>query len=78
MCYKNSRILEYAYNDAQEEWENPDLKPPDLWPSSGRIKFKDVTVAGYGERDLLTHINIDIKPGQKIGIVGRSGNKEIA
>jgi ATP-binding cassette subfamily B multidrug efflux pump len=38
----------------------------------GRIQFKDVNFA-YTDRNVLDHFNLDIKAGEKIGIVGRSG-----
>lgn len=38
----------------------------------GRIQFKDVNFS-YTDRNVLDHFNLDIKAGEKIGIVGRSG-----
>ncbi|MFC3902719.1 ATP-binding cassette, subfamily B, multidrug efflux pump [Acinetobacter marinus] len=38
----------------------------------GRIQFQDVNFA-YTDRKVLDHFNLDIKAGEKIGIVGRSG-----
>ncbi|WP_174492660.1 ABC transporter ATP-binding protein [Acinetobacter sp. Marseille-Q1623] len=38
----------------------------------GQIKFEDVSFA-YNNKNVIDHFNLDIKPGEKIGIVGRSG-----
>jgi ATP-binding cassette, subfamily B, multidrug efflux pump len=41
----------------------------------GAIRFEDVTF-GYGRRDgppVLDRLNLDIRPGERVGVVGRSG-----
>ena len=40
----------------------------------GNVKFEDVTF-GYGEesKNVLTHIDLDVKPGESIALVGPSG-----
>jgi ATP-binding cassette, subfamily B, multidrug efflux pump len=49
----------------------PDAEP--LVVSAGAIRFDDVRF-GYGmERGVLNGLDLDIKPGEKIGLVGRSG-----
>ncbi|KAJ2536595.1 Multidrug resistance-associated protein 1 [Coemansia sp. RSA 1935] len=48
--------------------------PPKVWPTRGEIVFKDFSMQ-YRE-DLpfaLRKINLEIRPGEKIGIVGRTG-----
>ncbi|MGQ9413318.1 peptide cleavage/export ABC transporter ComA [Streptococcus pluranimalium] len=46
----------------------------DLSNFQGKISFKDVSYKyGYG-RDVLTNINLDIKPGSKVSFVGISGS----
>ena len=39
---------------------------------SGAIKFDNVSFA-YNQKNVINHLNLEIKPGEKIGIVGRSG-----
>lgn len=39
----------------------------------GDIKFIDVSFA-YDESDVLKHINMHVKPGQFIGLVGHTGS----
>ncbi|KAJ1719023.1 hypothetical protein LPJ61_006399, partial [Coemansia biformis] len=51
-----------------------DCRPVPSWPQAGRIEFRDFTLR-YRE-DLppaLEGINLTINPGEKIGIVGRTG-----
>ena len=45
------------------------------WPSKGSIKFDNYSTKYRPETEIvLNQINIEIKPGEKIGIVGRSGS----
>ena len=37
------------------------------------IEFKNVGFA-YGEKDVLSHINLTLKPGQSVALVGKSGS----
>ena len=47
-------------------------RPDDLKVSNGRIEFKAVDFA-YNNIDVFKQLNLNIEPGQKIGVVGRSG-----
>lgn len=38
----------------------------------GQIEFDNVSFA-YNDKNVINHLNLNIKPGEKIGIVGRSG-----
>lgn len=45
----------------------------DLIVTQGLIEFKDVSF-DYGlNRDVIHHLNMTIRPGEKVGLVGRSG-----
>lgn len=50
--------------------DKADAKP--LQVTDGTIQFEDVSFA-YGEKKVIDHFNLNIKAGEKIGIVGRSG-----
>ncbi|MDO9285840.1 MAG: ABC transporter ATP-binding protein, partial [Aquabacterium sp.] len=39
----------------------------------GEIRFEDVSFAYGGTRSVIDHLNLHIQPGEKIGLVGRSG-----
>lgn len=48
---------------------------PEDWPQTGSICFKNVTASYRPDIDppVLKNINLDIAPGERIGIVGRTG-----
>ncbi len=51
--------------------DKPNAK--DLVVSKGGIQFDNVSFH-YGEnKGVINHLNLDIKPGEKVGLVGRSG-----
>jgi len=68
------RIMEYC-NLPQEPADPPSPTPlPEVWPSAGNIEFTNVEVKYRPELPpVLKEININIRPGEKIGIVGRTG-----
>ncbi|ANB14688.1 ATP-binding cassette glutathione S-conjugate transporter YCF1 [Sugiyamaella lignohabitans] len=68
------RIFQYhaLKSEAPEIVENN--RPPAYWPSEGRITFdKFSTRYKEGMKLVLKDINLDIKPREKIGVVGRTG-----
>lgn len=72
------RMLHYAYNLQQEP--DHDVKAVDKnlrdqkWPSKGRVQFESLTLSHRPGLDpALTDVTLDIRPGEKIGIVGRTG-----
>jgi ATP-binding cassette subfamily C (CFTR/MRP) protein 1 len=49
-------------------------KPPQDWPSQGAIDFVDVEMSYRpGLPSVLNGINLSILPGEKVGVVGRTG-----
>ena len=69
------RIIHYAKNLEQEPpHQIPESKPQAPWPSEGRVEIKDVVLRYRPELpDVLRGLNMDVAPGEKIGIVGRTG-----
>ncbi|KAI5970206.1 YCF1 [Candida margitis] len=68
------RCLEYSRLKSEAPEIIPDHRPPHAWPQDGEIKFEHYSTKYRPELDLvLKDINIDIKPREKIGIVGRTG-----
>ena len=49
----------------------PDAKP--LVVTRGDIRFEQVSFAYGGKRDVIEKLDLHIRPGEKIGLVGRSG-----
>jgi len=61
-------------NLIKADWEIEDTKPDKNWPHEGFIKFEDYGLKYREELDfVLNGINCEIKSGEKIGIVGRTG-----
>jgi ATP-binding cassette subfamily B multidrug efflux pump len=55
----------------QKVLDRPDARPLNV--QHGDIRFQDVGFAYGGERKVIEHLNLHIHPGEKIGLVGRSG-----
>ncbi len=51
--------------------DRPDAKP--LVVSRGEIRFEHVSFAYGGKVDIIDDLSLAIRPGEKIGLVGRSG-----
>ncbi|KAE8375664.1 P-loop containing nucleoside triphosphate hydrolase protein [Aspergillus bertholletiae] len=68
------RVLEYTKLPS----EAPDIihayRPAAIWPAYGAVQYLDYSARYRQELDMvLKHINLDIQPGEKIGVVGRTG-----
>ncbi|KAJ1735670.1 hypothetical protein LPJ61_000428 [Coemansia biformis] len=51
-----------------------DCRPSPSWPQAGRVEFRDFTLRYRADLPpVLEGINLTINPGEKIGIVGRTG-----
>lgn len=69
------RVLEYSDIEKEPPLESaPDKKPPESWPLEGKVVFNRVFLR-YGPDDppVLKNLSFTINPGEKIGIVGRTG-----
>ncbi|PPQ81812.1 hypothetical protein CVT25_013648 [Psilocybe cyanescens] len=67
------RVLHYTELEAEGDLTTPN-DPPPSWPSEGGIKFEDVELAyREGLPLVLKGISFQIRPGEKVGIVGRTG-----
>lgn len=51
--------------------DHPDAKP--LVVTQGHVQFHQVSFAYSAQQQVLNHFQLDIKPGEKVGLVGRSG-----
>ncbi|XP_075530342.1 multidrug resistance-associated protein 1-like isoform X3 [Dermacentor variabilis] len=68
------RCLEYTKVVQEAPWENPYFKPDPSWPVTGEVAFENYSTRYRADLDLvLKGITCDIKPGEKVGIVGRTG-----
>lgn len=70
------RIMEYSKIKSEPPLNIPfSHHPPTNWPSHGEIIFKNVDFK-YSNSDamVLKNFNFRISPGEKIGIIGHTGN----
>lgn len=72
------RMLHYAFNIEQEPPHEVRKVDKDLktrgWPQAGRVEMQSVTLSHRaGLAPSLRDVSLDIKPGEKIGVVGRTG-----
>ncbi len=67
------RILHYSHQIEQEApHQLPDHKPLPEWPSSGQITLDNIVLRYRpGLPAVLKNLSLNIKGGEKIGIVGR-------
>lgn len=48
---------------------------PRNWPRSGEIEFRNVTIRyDLDGPDILTDINLRVKAGERVAVVGRTGS----
>ncbi|XP_054249750.1 ATP-binding cassette sub-family C member 3 [Indicator indicator] len=68
------RIKEYSETETEAPWVIEDKSPPEDWPSKGELEFVNYSVRYRKGLDLvLKGINLQVRGGEKIGIVGRTG-----
>ncbi|XP_076154345.1 ATP-binding cassette sub-family C member 3 isoform X1 [Alosa pseudoharengus] len=68
------RVKEYSETQTEAPWEIEDKKPPSNWPPQGNVEFRDYSVRYREGLDLvLKNLSLQVKGGEKIGIVGRTG-----
>ncbi|RUS82898.1 hypothetical protein EGW08_009321 [Elysia chlorotica] len=68
------RIKEYTETPTEAPWVLEHNRPKPDWPQKGEIEFKDYKLRYREGLDLvLKGITCNIKSGEKIGIVGRTG-----
>uniref|UniRef100_A0A3B3VLA8 ATP-binding cassette sub-family C member 10 n=1 Tax=Poecilia latipinna TaxID=48699 RepID=A0A3B3VLA8_9TELE len=68
------RTEEYA-TELPTEPQQLDAQLPAAWPQHGRLEFCDVVLAyREGLPNALDGVSLAVRPGEKIGIVGRTGS----
>ncbi|RXW24280.1 hypothetical protein EST38_g1589 [Candolleomyces aberdarensis] len=69
------RMDYYAKGIEQEaRHEIPEKKPPSSWPDQGRVELRNIFLSYRpGLPPVLKGISMNVKAGEKIGIVGRTG-----
>ncbi|KAI6251523.1 ABC transporter [Erysiphe necator] len=68
------RIKEYLEVEQEADLRIGGMKPTTNWPTKGSVEFVNYTTKYRPDLDpVLTNLSFKINPGEKVGIVGRSG-----
>ncbi|XP_051774742.1 ATP-binding cassette sub-family C member 3 isoform X3 [Erpetoichthys calabaricus] len=68
------RVKEYSETPTEAPWIIKEKRPPQEWPGKGDVEFHNYSVRYREGLDLvLKNLNLKVKGGEKIGIVGRTG-----
>ncbi|CAH2036088.1 unnamed protein product [Thlaspi arvense] len=69
------RIKQFTDIPSEAEWESKENLPPSNWPFHGDVHLEDLKVRYRPNTPLvLKGITLDIKGGEKVGVVGRTGS----
>ncbi|KAG7570858.1 P-loop containing nucleoside triphosphate hydrolase [Arabidopsis thaliana x Arabidopsis arenosa] len=69
------RIKQFTDIPSESEWERKETLPPSNWPFHGDVHLEDLKVRYRPNTPLvLKGITLDIKGGEKVGVVGRTGS----
>jgi ATP-binding cassette subfamily C (CFTR/MRP) protein 1 len=70
-----ARVRDFVTNTENESKSMESIEPPLKWPSSGAIEIRNFA-ASYSESSIpvVEGINVTIRPGERLGICGRSGS----
>ncbi|KAJ2050920.1 hypothetical protein GGH13_008705 [Coemansia sp. S155-1] len=69
-----SKFRQFSDIEPEAPYIVEDCRVPSEWPHNGSVEFKNLSVKYGANQDYaLNNLNITIRPGEKIGIVGRTG-----
>ncbi|KAG5876600.1 hypothetical protein JTB14_021567 [Gonioctena quinquepunctata] len=69
------RVLQYTTIENEKPFETPkDKLPPKSWPTRGKVEFRSLFLRYIDEEPpVLKNLDFTVEPGEKVGIVGRTG-----
>lgn len=72
-----ARIKQFSEETGDENLPGEDREPPEGWPARGEVVVSHLTASygGEGEESVkaLDDVSLHVRPGEKIGICGRTG-----
>ena len=70
------RVLHYSHNiESEAPDEIPEKDPPaGTWPTEGAIQFRDASMRYRDGPLVLKGVSLNFKPGERVGICGRTGS----
>eukprot|EP01022_Parablepharisma_sp_SALTPOND_P000797 TRINITY_DN105059_c1_g1_i1.p1 TRINITY_DN105059_c1_g1~~TRINITY_DN105059_c1_g1_i1.p1 ORF type:complete len:1385 (+),score=125.11 TRINITY_DN105059_c1_g1_i1:140-4294(+) len=69
------RICEYIYQNPQEKSYYTPPPGPKVWPFSGKLEIQNLSIRYQPDARLaLANVNFKVAPGEKVGVVGRTGS----
>ncbi|KAJ2621762.1 Multidrug resistance-associated protein 1 [Coemansia sp. RSA 1358] len=71
---KVNRFRKYTTMEKEQLFVEDAIIPPQNWPQLGKIEFRNFSMKYRSDLEYaLEDINLTINPGEKVGIVGRTG-----
>ncbi|XP_056672583.1 ATP-binding cassette sub-family C member 3 isoform X2 [Monodelphis domestica] len=68
------RVREYSETKTEAPWVIEGSRPPPSWPHQGKVEFVNYSVRYRDGLELvLKNLSLQVKGGEKVGIVGRTG-----
>ena len=68
------RVKEYLEVEQEAKPIIPESRPPGNWPSRGAIQFNNYLTRYRSDLEpVLRHVTFSVEPGERVGIVGRTG-----
>lgn len=68
------RVNEYLEVEQEAQAVIPESRPPPNWPTQGAVEFVNYTTRYRPDLDaVLKNVSFAVQPGEKVGIVGRTG-----
>ncbi|WP_230521293.1 type I secretion system permease/ATPase [Janthinobacterium sp. EB271-G4-7A] len=72
--WEQTKLSYHALNKIMEAPTDDDLASLQAPPLSGRIEFRDVGFAYPNSPPLLDKLNLHIRPGERVGVIGKLGS----
>ncbi|KAK0716329.1 ABC transporter [Lasiosphaeris hirsuta] len=69
-----ARLRSFAETTRGEDQPEEKDTPPPGWPAGGGIEFRRLDAGYGGSNHILKNVSLTVKPGEKIGVCGRTGS----